>query len=412
MPRFMYIAKNLQGQKKTDIAEALDEQVLLERLQADGLFVLEMTEVLSTGDKKMSDGRRLAKKGMHQNIKLEDYLNLAHQLATLLEAGVNLLQALTMLIPQVQSQRLAAVITKVRDDVEQGKAFSQALSAHPKVFNQFWVSLAQVGEASGTMPTILTKLAAHLEQQDATRNAIISAMIYPLILLAASFGAVVFFALVVSPQFEAVFKSMDAQMPMLTQLLLSSFQFIRSNIIFIILAIASVVFSFRLWLKTASGQDVFERVISKVPVLGETVTMALTERFAAQMTILVDSGVPILAALEIIEPMMEHRHASAVIERARDDVRNGKSLAESIGNGGFFPDMAIQMIHVGEQTGDLGQIFGHVAHFYNNKVQTVVKRLSIIIEPVMLFFMAGTIGTIAIAIFLPLFKLGQGRGGP
>ncbi len=410
MPQFMYIAKDLKGEKKTDIVEAIDEQVLVERLQAMDLFVLEIKQVVVNSSAISLGSHKVSKKNAHNDIKLDDLLSLAHQLATLLQAGLNLLRSLNMVIPQIQSRRLASVLIQVRDEVEQGKSFSQALAMHPKVFNQFWVSLVQVGEASGTMPSVLTKLAAYLEQEEALRSSIVSAMIYPLILMGAAVGSIIFFALVVAPQFEAIFKTMHGELPVITKMLLGTFKFIRGNFFFLAILLGSVVGAFWLWLKTTIGQATLEHFIDRVPVLGETVNMILTERFAAQMAILVDSGVPILLTLEIIEPMMENHQAASVISQAREEVRNGKLLGESIGKFGFFPDIAVQMINVGEQTGELGKMFSHIAGFFQGKVQTVVKRLSIIIEPIMLFFMAGTIGTIAVAIFLPLFKLGQGSG--
>lgn len=410
MPQFIYVVKNLQGKTKTEMAEAIDEQALVEKLQAEGLYVLEISQ--TTAPKAglgLSSSSRVIKKKVHEAIKLDDMLSLAHQLATLLQAGLTLLQSLNMIIPQIQSRRLGGVLTQVRDDVEQGKTFSEALAGHDKVFNQFWVSLVRVGEASGTMPKVLTKLAAHLEQQDALRSNMVSALIYPMILLCASFGAIIFFALVVAPKFETVFNSMHTDLPVITKALLGTFNFIKTNILLLMVAVVGAVIVFKAWLNTLPGRISFEQFIARLPVLGEAVNMMLTERFAAQMAILVDAGVPILLALDIVEPMMEHHQAAGVISHARDGVRNGKPLAESIGEGGFFPDMAIQMIHVGEQTGDLGQIFDHIANFYQTKVGATMKRFSIVIEPFMLLFMAGTIGIVVVSIFMPLFKLGQGN---
>ncbi len=410
MPQFIYTIKNVQGKTKTDMAEALDEQSLIERLQAQGLYVLEISQTTTPQQVITPIHSRVTKKSAHEAVKLDDLLGLAHQLATLLQAGLTLLQALNMIIPQIQSKQLARALAQVKDDVEQGKSFSEALAGHEKIFNKFWVSLVRVGEASGTMPKVLTKLAAHLEQQDALRSNMVSAMIYPLILFVASFGAILFFALVVAPKFETIFASMNTELPFVTRALLSTFNFIKTNIIALIAVFVGLGIAFKAWLGTLPGKIMFENFIAGLPILGEAVNMMLTERFAAQMAILVDAGVPILLALEIVEPMMEHHQASQVIAQAGERIRNGQPLAESIGQGAFFPDMAVQMIHVGEQTGDLGHIFEHIAGFYQSKVVTVVKRFSTIIEPFMLLFMASTIGIVVIAIFMPLFKLGQGSG--
>ena len=344
----------------------------------------------------------------YNKIKLEDLLAFSRQLATMLEAGVPLLRALDVIVPQVQSRQLFNILTQVRMDVQAGQSLSQSLSKHPTVFGQFWVSLVEVGEASGTMPLVFNKLASHIEEQAAFRTMIISAVIYPSILVTACIGAIIFFALVVAPRFEEIFKSMHSQLPIMTQVFLAVFKFVKQHIIFLLAGVAGAFFALRAYWATFSGRLVFERFIFAIPLLGDVVKLIIVERFSAQMTILTEFGVPLLLSLEIAERGVENQTCGLLIARIREEVREGKALSDSMAKEGFFPVMAVQMLKVGEETGQLAKMFGHVATYYKNNVEAFIKRFGIIIEPFILVLMASVIGVIVVSIFLPLFKLGQG----
>ena len=409
MPQYIYVAKDINGKKITEKAEALDEQALAERVQGQGLFIISIkpADNSTAAIVKPNATTTVAPKFTHQNVKLDDLVVFSRQLATMLEAGVNLMRSLSIISTQIVSQQLAEIVVQITNDVEHGKSLSQALAKHPKVFNQFWVSLAEVGEASGTMPNVLNKIANHMQQQAAFRNTIISAIIYPGILFSVCIGAILFFAMVVAPKFEDIFKSLGSQLPPITAALLTIFKFIKLNFLTIVGFIVAVIFIFNAWRKTPAGRLQFERFLFKMPVVGEVQLLILVERFTAQMSILTDSGVPILNALEITGRMMENMIAEAVVANIREQVRDGKPFAESMDSQNFFPSMAVQMVKVGEETGELGKMFRHVAFFYQTKVEDFMKRFGTIIEPFMMIFMAGAIGVIVVAIFMPLFKLGN-----
>ncbi len=408
MPQFIYIAKDIDGKTQTDKAEALDEQVLAEKLQGEGLFIVSIKSVGDTQSIPKVNNATTSQKFTHKGVTLDDLVVFSRQLATMLEAGVNLLRSLSIITGQISSEKLSGIANQVRTDVEQGRSLSAALAKHPTVFNQFWVSLAEVGEASGTMPKVLNKIADHMQQQAAFRNIVISALIYPGILFTVCIGAILFFAMVVAPQFETIFQNLGTKLPGITSGLLTLFKFLKKNFLIIIACITAFVFAFKAWKKTSSGQLKYEQVMFKLPIVGEITRLILVERFAAQMSILTDSGVPILTALEITERMMENMIAESVVANIRDSIRNGRPFAESMDEQQFFPSMAVQMVKVGEETGELGKMFKHVAKFYQTKVEDFMKRFGTIIEPFMLLFMAGSIGVIVVAIFLPLFKIGQG----
>jgi len=406
MPSFYYTVKDNAGKTKTAIIEALDENSLVEKLQNDGYLVI---SVRPAREKTTAEAPvKKAKTFDHDKHKIEDLLVLSRQLATMLEAGVTMLRSLDVIKSQIQSKELYNAVNKIHEDIEQGSSLSGALAKHPKLFNQFWVSLAEVGEASGTMPLVLNKLASHVEQEVAFKSAIISAMVYPMILFAVCIGAIVFFALVVGPKFQDIFNSMHTELPILTRCLLSTFDFIKHYILYLIGGSVGLFFILKAYFSTPMGTLQFEQIIYGLPIAGEVTKLIVVERFAAQMAILTESGVPILYALEITEKLVDNKTCGLVIAQVREGVREGKGMADSLMQSGFFPMMAVQMIKVGEETGELGKMLKHVAEFYEANVEAFMKRFGTLIEPFMLVFMAAVIGLIVVSIFMPLFKIGQG----
>jgi type IV pilus assembly protein PilC len=338
-------------------------------------------------------------------------LTFARQLATMLESGVTLIRSLTVIETQIQSEKLSKTIRQIKNDIEQGQSLSPSLAKHPSVFNQFWVSLIEVGEASGTMPTVLNKLAFYMEQQATFSSTIISGIIYPAILFMVSMGAVMFFALFVGPRFQAIFESMGADLPLITVVFLSTFAFIKKNILLIIGSAVGIIFLFKNYIKTYSGRLSFEHFLYSLPTVGEIYKLVIVERFTSQMAILIDAGVPILYALEISEKLVDNITCGQIINNIKEGVKKGGLLVDQMQASGFFPPMAVQMILVGEETGELSKMLKHVAEFYQENVSTFMKRFSTIIEPFMLVFMGGIIGTIVLAMFLPMFNISQIGGG-
>src|SRR3989338_10482121 len=229
MAKFSYTVKDINGKTSSDVADSFDRAVLIQDLQKKGFFVVNVQELKATDALQLMQRPGKKKKFAHKKIKLEDQILFARQLTTMLEAGVTLLRSLDVIVSQVASENFYKVLNRVRGDVEQGSSLSASLAKHPKVFDQFWVSLVEVGEASGTMPVILEKLAFYLEQRAAFKSSIISAIIYPIILLVVALGAIMFFALAIGPKFKSLFDSFDVELPIVTRVLLDSFDFIKSK---------------------------------------------------------------------------------------------------------------------------------------------------------------------------------------
>lgn len=407
MPYFRYIARDKDGKKKASIEEARDKETLIERLQAQGLYVIKVVPELGAKPQKIS-GKPVFKRG---RIKLEDLVLFARQLATMLNAGVPLLKSLEVISSQVESQRFALVLERVKRDLEKGSSLSQSLSHHPKVFNQFWVSLAEVGESSGTLPVVLERLAFYLEQKAEFERTILSAMLYPLILVGICIIALVIFSFLIIPKFTELFGSFNMKLPPLTAAILGVFQYIRSKFFLIAFVLFLIISLVKKYVSTPIGRRWFETVLFKLPIMGTFMRDLYIERFTSHLSILVESGVPLLYALEISERMVDNLTVSAIINKIKEKVREGKVIAEPMQQTDFFPPMVIQMVTIGEETGELGGMLKKVAAFYESIIGTFLKRFSIIFEPVMLIFMGVVIGTIVIAMFLPIFDIVTLRGG-
>ncbi len=413
MTKFTYVAKDSNGKTVTEITEANDQESLIERLQGQGFFVVSLQEFKAPAPRsqrkeKVDDtGKKLKENFTHSNIVLEDQLVFARQLATMLEAGVTLLRSLDVIVAQVESKGFSKVLNEVRRDVEQGSSLSASLSKHPKVFNQFWVSLVEVGEASGTMPLVLEKLAFYLEQQEAFNSTIVSAIIYPAILFCVAVGAIAFFAFFVGPKFQEIFDSFGVKLPFITIALLTTFKFVKTKFIFIVAVIAAIFYAFKNYIRTPNGQLQFEWFLFNIPSFGRVFKLIIVERFSSQMSILIDSGVPILYALDITQRLVSNKTCEIIVGEIKESVREGELLVGPMQKSNFFPPMAIQMIMVGEETGELSKMLKHVSAFYQKQVETFMKRFATMVEPIMLVFMGGVIGVIVLAMFLPMFNLTQ-----
>ncbi len=405
--RFLYTAKDANGKTITQTDDAIDQEMLVSQLQKQGYFVMSVQPFSETVAKKAPAKSRQGNVITHNKVSLEDLLNLCQQFSALLDAGVPLLRSLDIISMQVESKQLYESMIEIRKSVEAGESLSASLAKHPKIFNRLWVSLVEVGEASGTMPTVLTKLAFYLEREAAFRSTIFSALMYPLVLTVVSFSAVLFFALVIGPKFKNLFESFGSELPQLTKTLLGTFDFIRIHFFLLTGIAGAIIVLMQQYVRTPIGRLQVERFFLSIPKFGDIYRTIIVERFTSQMSILTDSGVPILYALDITQRMVGNKVCENIITDIKNNVREGGLIAEYMNKSGFFPPMTIQMILVGEETGELGKMLKKVSEYYQEHVQTFLKRFSTLFEPIMLVVMAVVIGVIVIAMFLPIFNLSQ-----
>ncbi len=410
MAKFLYIARNKVGNKLNGVEEGSTQDEVINRLQGKGLVVVNIA-IEAAQDSPLPAGVSTVIKGKftpkHNRITEADLTLFSRQLATLLGAGVTILKSLNIISQQIGSKRLYLVIMDLEKNMEAGLSFHEAMSKHPEVFSELWIHLVESGEASGNLAVILSRLAGYLERNSAFKKKIISAMIYPAILFVAGLGALMFLTVKIIPTFAEVFSSFKIKMPFLTLVLIATSKFIRGYFLIIIAVFGSVFWFFRKYVSTKEGKKNFERFLLKLPIAGEFFRTMIVERFTSEMSTLVESGVPILYSLEIAERSVDNLVLGEIIRNIKDDVRAGKPLGQSLEKSNFFDPMAVQMINIGEEIGELSSMFKRLNAFYQEYLDTFLTRFTAMFEPVMLVFIGAVIGVMVIGMFLPIFEISQ-----
>lgn len=406
MPKFYYVARNRSGVKETGTAEALNQDDAVTKIQSSGLIVVNLIpENIESSGFSVNTPARIKFKRKHRNVTRDDLTLFCRLLSTLIGAGVTILLSLNIIARQVSSKRLYAVIMDLTKNMEAGLSFHEALAAHPKVFSDLWVNLVESGEASGNLAVVLSRLAAYLEKAAEFKRKIISALIYPGILTVAGFAALLFLSLKIVPTFAEIFSSFKITLPLLTQILVGISVFLKKFIFLLILAAAGIIFAFKKYIETKPGRRSFENFKFNLPVFGEFFQALNIERFSSEISTLLESGVPILYSLEISERSVDNLIMADIVRKIKEDVREGKPLRESLERSGFFEPMVIQMVSIGEEIGELPQMFKKINSFYQEYCDTFLMRFVSMFEPFVLVFIGSIIGVMVIGMFLPIFKI-------
>ncbi len=411
MPKFYYVARNRSGVKVTGTEEALNQEDLVARIQSKGLIVVNIIpENIDKPSAYLDNLVKIKSKPKHRKVTSEDLTLFCRQLSTLIGAGVTILMSLNIIAKQVASKRLYEVLVNLTKNMEAGLSFHEAMGMYPKVFSDLWVNLVESGEASGNLAVVLSRLAAYLEKAAAFKSKVISALIYPAILTFAGLAALLFLSLKIIPTFAEIFKSFNITLPLLTQILVGISTFLRAYLFLIVLAIGGSIFAFKKYVGTKTGRRSFENFKFKLPVFGEFFLALNIERFSSEMSTLLESGVPILYSLEISERSVDNLIMADIVCKIKEDVREGKPLRESLEKSGFFEPMVIQMVSIGEEIGELPQMFKRINSFYQEYCDTFLTRFVSMFEPIVLVFIGGVIGVMIIGMFLPIFELSKISG--
>ena len=413
MPKFSYICRKSSGEKEAGVIEGPSQDEAVAQLQKKGLFVTSIIP-FDVGKKEgalSQEGRPVRKQFTHGSINTNDLVIFARQLAMLLGAGVSLLRSLDVISKQVDSKKLFNIINQIHQDMEGGRTLRDALAKFPDVFSPLWINLVETGEASGNLPTVLEKLAYYLEESASFVRKIISALLYPGILLFVSVSAVLFFILKIVPTFTTLLTSFGVELPLPTKILINTSSFLRHNFFLISGLIIGMFFLIKHLAKRPPFDRIFENIKFRIPIFGEFFRFMLLERFATTMAILIESGVPILYALEISERSAGSLKMSEAIQYIKKNVKEGRSMASPMEKSEFFTPMVVQMVAIGEEIGELSNMLKRIAKFYQEYLETFVTRLATIFEPLMIVFIGVIIGAMVISIFLPIFSIASMKTG-
>jgi len=396
MAHFQYLALDAKGEQTTGSIEAGSEADAITKIRAQGLYPTQVVEQgkgsLNAASAKGKSSTRSKGKGKAKSKKVKGgkvkpkvLMIFTRQLATLIDSGLPLLKGLNVLAKQEPNPVLKGTITSIADSVQGGSTFSESLAQHPKLFNKLYVNMVKAGELGGVLEIVLTRLAEYMEKANKLKNKIVSAMVYPFIVMFIAVAILVFLMVVVVPQFKKMFDDMEQKLP----------------------AISEFVFNFSdgLMANFKSGREAVDGFKLKMPLLGDLQRKSAISRFSRTLGTLVTSGVPILQALNITSETSGNVVVSKAITNIHSAVKEGESIVTPMSASNVFPPMVISMVDVGEETGKLPDMLLKVADVYDDEVDNAVSALTSIIEPLMIIILAVIVGTIVIAMFLPLIKM-------
>ena len=402
MATFVWTGKTRQGtvQKGEITAQTKEEATNLLRRQ----------NILATSVQKKAAEVSLGIPGFGGGVKDKDIVIFTRQFATMIDAGLPLVQCLEILSAQTENKTLAKTVGEVRQAVEGGSTYADALRKHPKVFDDLYVNMVAAGEAGGILDTILNRLAKHIEKSMKLKSKIKSAMVYPAVVIVVAFAVVTVLLIWVIPIFAQIFSDFGRALPAPTQLVLSASNIMRKYFLGVFAGMGAAVYALKRYYKTENGQRVFDRLFLKLPVFGDLIRKASVSKFTRTLGTLISSGVPILEGLGIIARTAGNKIVEEAILNARQSISEGKTVSEPLGASKVFPPMVVQMIAVGETTGALDAMLGKIADFYDDEVDTAVSTLTSLLEPMLMVFLGIVIGFIVVAMYLPIFQMASAVG--
>jgi len=402
MSSFKYSAKDTSGNTVTGTIDAPSQAEVLDQLRQQRMQVMKVKEARAdrgggAPTPRPWSGKKKARKG-----EIEFF---TRQLATMISAGIPLLECLEILFEQAENSALQAALGMVIEDIRGGSDLSTALARFPRFFSNIYVSMVRAGEASGQLDEILCRLADYLEATARLRREIKAAMTYPVASLVLVFGITGFLMIVIVPKFKEIFDGLGVELPGITQSVMGASLWMKGNIVLTIGCALGVVLGFSFWKRTEGGKRIWDRAVLRMPVFGNLFRKVALSRFSRTFSTMIRSGVPILGCLEIVSKTSGNTVIESAVTKAMDSVRQGETLAAPLAKESVFPPMVVRMIGIGERSGSLESLLAKISEFYDQQVEAEVKGLTSLIEPILITVMGVVVGGIVLAVFLPIMKL-------
>ena len=397
MPVFLWEGQTRKGEKKKGEIEAANEAALRGILRRQGLTSITVKQK----PKDLSEYLPFLK----QKVKEKEVVIFARIFATMINAGLPLIQCLELLAQQEQNKTFAQIITAIKEDIEGGSTLSDALRKYPNIFDDLFVNLVAAGESGGILDVILQRLSNYMEKAMKLKSKVKGAMTYPASVLVISIAVVSLLLVKVIPTFQKMFEGFGGELPGPTQFLITLSTYAQKYFLVAIIALAVAVYAFRRYYKTEKGTLLIDDLILRAPVFGPLLKKVAVARFTRTMSTMMTSGVPILEGLAIVSKTAGNKVVENALIRVRKSISEGKTIAEPLLETGIFPPMVVQMIAVGEATGALDAMLSKIADFYDDEVDTAVDAMTALLEPFMMVFLGGVVGGMIIAMYLPIFKM-------
>jgi len=419
MANFQYSALDAKGEQTTGVVTATNEAEAIQQLRTKGLYPTQIQEegkavkgkAAAPAKSKAKPAVKTSKSQLGGRVKPKNLMIFTRQLATLIDSGLPLLRSLTVLEKQEPHPVLRATVASLAENVQGGSTFSESLAQHPRIFNKLYVNMVKAGELGGVLEIVLNRLAEYQEKAQKLKNKIVSAMVYPVIVMFIAIAILVFLMIFIVPKFKEMFATTDSQLPLISRIVFGTSEFFLArplfvpNIVFIFVVFGLGVFLFNFWGRTKGGRQAIDTLKLKMPILGDIQRKSAVSRFSRTLGTLVTSGVPILQALNITRDTAGNVVISQAIEKVHEAVKEGETIVTPLQASGVFPNMVISMVDVGEETGQLPEMLLKVADVYDDEVDNSVTALTSILEPIMIVFLALVVGSVVFALFLPLIKM-------
>ncbi|MDZ7697432.1 MAG: type II secretion system F family protein [Deltaproteobacteria bacterium] len=402
MPLYNWVAETRKGRTIKGEVEAKDEKTAQLQLKRRNLEVKRIKEKPKDLFENVSF--------LQPKVKKKDLVIFTRQFSTMIDAGLPLVQGLTILADQTENKTFRNILKEVVRDVEGGASLAEALGKHPKVFSDLYVNLVAAGEVGGILDTILQRLANYIEKAEKLKARIKSAMTYPIIVVAIAIIVIAVILVFVIPVFEEMFADFGSALPLPTQIVVNASRFVKGNVHYMIGGLILLVALFRFYRKSKSGRKTTDSLALNLPVFGPLLKKVAVANFTRTLGTMISSGVPIMNALDIVAKTSGNVILEEVILEVREGISEGQPIAEPLSENEIFPSMVIQMIAVGEATGALDAMLEKIADFYDDEVDAAVETLTSMLEPLLMVFLGGAIGGLVVSMYLPIFKMAAALG--
>ena len=397
MPTFKYKVMDHQGRKIEATYKANSKNEVLAMIEDNNYYPIEIKEVLEREQKDLFES--------FDKVKTKDLYIFCRQFHTMINAGANIANALDILKKQTENKKLKKSLYEVHDDLQKGVSLSDSMGKHRDVFPDLLINMINTGEVSGNLDIIMSRMASHFEKENKTNNQLKSAMVYPMVLSGLVVVIVVFLLTFIMPTFAGMFASSGVALPAPTRIVMGISQFILTKWYIIIVVVGGAIYGMQKYINTPQGRLSLDKIKLKLPVVKDLTEKAIVSRFTRTLSTVIASGVPLVQALEVVQKVVGNKVAENALEKIKEKVLRGVSLAEALGSESIFPMMLHSMIKIGEESGSLDDILDKTANFYDEELETSIKKMTTMLEPLMIVVMGVIVGFIVIAMMLPIFSM-------
>ncbi|MBN1114382.1 MAG: type II secretion system inner membrane protein GspF [Oligoflexia bacterium] len=402
MALYHYKGVSADGKNASGVIDADSQKNARIRLKQKGIYA---THVVEKGAADVKEKKQTLSVTIGKKVKSSDITMMTRQFSTLINSCIPVVDTLEALSDQVENERLKLILTEIKQKVNEGGTIADGLKPYPKVFSSLYINMVKAGESSGTLGVVLDRLAEYTEKQTALKNKLISSMAYPILMIVVTVVIMTILFVVVIPKITTIFETMEQALPIYTVVLISFSNFVSNNFLSMILALFLFIFAFYRYINTKAGRETWDGFKLRMPIFGKIIRLTSVSQFTRTLATLHGAGIPLLQALDTVRNVVDNTVISKVLDRAKDAVAEGQSLAKTLERSGQFPPIVVHMIAVGEKTGELETMLKHISSAYEIEVETKIGALTSMLEPLMIIIMGGGVAFVVLSIMTPILQM-------